>query len=166
MGKYRTNLIESAEKMNNTFKWFIIAIAAIIGIAILIYGIRSATQHMQVRQEVVVVHRDTVASGESDAQLTSADPISTNEPQQQAPAAAKKKTQLDNVKYMNTYNGFEINGVIIERGKEPVVYLRKEGKTDAYRVGDNVEDMKVESIHRNHIILKRGGTTIHLNNVN
>ena len=163
MGKYQTNLIETFEKMNNTFKWFVIAIAVIIGIAILIYGIRSASKAPKVREEIVVVQGDTVSGGESDVQLGSNDNVPVEKSQEKV---QKKKSPLDNVRYLNDFNGYEITGVIIERGKQPVVYLRKNGETDTYRIGDAVGTATVESIHRNHIVLKRGSTVIHLNNVN
>ncbi len=166
MGKYQTNLIETIEKMNNTFKWFVIAVAVIIGIAILIYGIRSASTVKPAREEIVVVQGDTIAD-DSNVRLTTGDSKQEEESIEPEPdVEMKKKNPLDDVKYLNAYNGYEITGVIIERGKQPVVYLRKNGETDTYRIGDSVGNATVESIHRNHIVLKHGSTIYHLNNIN
>ncbi len=171
MGRYCTNLIDTFEKMNNTFKWFVIAVAVVIGIGIVIYGVRSSTSGSKPKKEIVRVQGDTTSGVAGEARLTSGDKTARDEDAAESDTenesnVAKKTSPLDNVKYLNVYDGYEITGVVIERGKQPMVYLRKEGESKSYGVGDAVGDAVLESVHRNHVILKQGKTIIHLNNIN
>ncbi len=74
-----------------------------------------------------------------------------------------KKRILSNISFKNDINGAKITGVALAKGISPTVFIKQNGATKTYHIGDSFENHKIKEIHRTYILLTNGAKVIHLN---
>ncbi len=179
MARYESDLIGKFEKMNNRVKWIIIILAVLIAFFILIKGVSNNNNNRAGQdslQTISVEDIDSTAIAIPQTENLQANKVVKNlekkekeKPKVQKPIPKrkkkrqKKKPQQLNNNFASSFSGYRISGVAISHNSVPIVYLKKEDKTETYSIGDKISDYTISEIHRTYILLKKGTKIIHLN---
>ena len=74
-----------------------------------------------------------------------------------------KKKNVNNILFKNDLNGAKISGVALAKGISPTVFIKQNGSTKTYHIGDKFENYTIKEIHRTYILVVNGAKVVHLN---